>query len=252
MPEKPINPFSLERKTILVTGASSGIGRSIAIECSRFGANLIITGRNEERLNDTFQSLEGSDHQQIVADLLQTEDIEHIAKEISNLDGLVHAAGIVKTLPFSFISREDYFSIIDTNLIAPTILSKLFVKSRKMNKDSSIVFISSISGTHCAIPGNSMYSASKAGLDGLMKNMALDLAPKKIRVNSIAPGMIETSLLKDGTIDREQLEEDMKRYPLKRYGKPEEVAWAAIYLLSDASKWVTGTQLLIDGGYTLQ
>lgn len=251
MPEKPINPFSLNRKTILVTGASSGIGRSIAIECSRSGANLIISGRNEERLKETFNSLHGSGHRQIRADLQQTNDILHLAEELSDLDGLVHAAGIVKTLPFSYISRDDFTSILETNLIAPAILSQLLVKSKKLNKEASIVFISSISGTHCAIPGNSMYSASKGGIDGLMKNMALDLAPKKIRVNSIAPGMIDTGLLKDGTIDREQLEEDMKRYPLKRYGKPEEVAWAAIYLLSDASKWVTGTQLLIDGGYTL-
>ena len=184
------NPFSLDRKTILVTGASSGIGRSIAIECSRSGANLIITGRNEERLNETFHSLEGSNHRQIMADLQQTKDILNLAKELSDLDGLVHAAGIVKTLPFSFISRDDFASILETNLVAPAMLSQLLVKNKKLNKDASIVFISSISGTHCAIPGNSMYSASKGGIDGLMKNMALDLAPKKIRVNSIAPGMI--------------------------------------------------------------
>lgn len=251
MQEKTVNPFSLDRKTILVTGASSGIGRSIAIECSRYGAYLIISGRNEERLNETFTSLHGSNHRQIVADLQQSKDILHLAEVLSELDGLVHAAGIVKTLPFSYISHEDLTSIIETNLVAPAMLSQLLVKSKKLKNRASIVFISSISGTHCAIPGNSMYSASKGGIEGLMKNMALDLAPKKIRVNSIAPGMIDTGLLKDGTIDRAQLEEDMKRYPLKRYGKPEEVAWAAIYLLSDASQWVTGSSLLIDGGFTL-
>ena len=133
------NPFSLDRKTILVTGASSGIGRSIAIECSRSGANLIITGRNEERLNETFHSLEGSNHRQIMADLQQTKDILNLAKELSDLDGLVHAAGIVKTLPFSFISRDDFASILETNLVAPAMLSQLLVKNKKLNKDASIV-----------------------------------------------------------------------------------------------------------------
>ena len=251
MMEKFYNPFSLAGKTIFVTGASSGIGRSIAIECSKAGATLIISGRDEERLKETLHSLEGSVHRQIIADLQKQEDIPRLVEELPALDGVIHAAGIVKTLPFPFINREDFSAIIETNLMAPAMLSQLLVKSKKMNKDSSIVFISSISGTRCAIPGNSMYSASKGAINGLMKNMALDLAPKKIRVNSIAPGMIETGLMKDGRITTEQLEEDMKRYPLKRYGKPEEVAWAAIYLLSDASNWITGSSLLLDGGYTL-
>jgi NAD(P)-dependent dehydrogenase (short-subunit alcohol dehydrogenase family) len=251
MQEKSYNPFSLGGKSILVTGASSGIGRSIAIECSRSGATMIITGRNEERLKESLNSMEGSGHRQIVADLQKQEDIQRLAEELPALDGVVHAAGIVKTLPFPFVTREDFAAILETNLMAPAILSQLLVKLKKMNKGSSIVFMSSISGTICAIPGNSMYSASKGAVNGLMKNMALDLAPKNIRVNSIVPGMIETGLMKDGSVTTEQLEEDMKRYPLKRYGKPEEVAWAAIYLLSDAGKWITGSSLLMDGGYTL-
>lgn len=245
------NPFSLEGKTIFVTGASSGIGRSVALETSRAGASLIITGRNDERLSETISALEGTGHRKIVADLQHQDELENLAEALPSLDGIVHCAGIVKTVPFSFISRDKLASIFETNFFAPALLSQLLVKSKKINRGSSIVFISSISGIFCASPGNSMYSASKGAINGLVKNMALDLALKKIRVNSINPGMIDTGLFKEDIISGEQFEEDMKRYPLKRYGIPEEVAWAAIYLLSDASKWVTGTNLLIDGGYTL-
>jgi len=245
------NPFSLEGKVIFVTGASSGIGRAIAIECSKVGANLIITGRNEERLIATYDSLEGKIHLKIVADLQNENDTSKLVDELPELDGIVHCAGIVKTLPFQYVNKQDLNLIFDTNLMAPAIMSQMFLKKKKIKKNASIVFISSISGVMCALVGNSMYSASKGAVNGLVKGMALDLAPKGIRVNSVVPGMIETNILSEGSITQEQLQEDMKRYPLKRYGKPEEVAYATIYLLSDASKWVTGSNLLIDGGYTL-
>lgn len=245
------NPFRLDGKSILVTGASSGIGRAIAIECSRMGASLIITGRNREQLNDTMLALNGNGHRMMAADLLKKEDIFTLVEDLPELDGIVHSAGIVKTLPFQFINYEDLSSVMETNLMAPAILSQLILKSRKLRKEASIVFISSISGTYCAIPGNSIYSASKGAVSGLARNMALELAPKKIRVNCVVPGMIETNLMKEGKITPDQIEEDVKRYPLKRYGKPEEVAYAVVYLLSDASRWVTGTNMLIDGGYTL-
>lgn len=245
------NPFSLEGKIILVTGASSGIGRSVAVECSRAGASLVITGRNDERLSETFNTLSGTGHRKIIANLQEQTELEHLAYSLPSLNGIVHSAGIVKTIPFQFISRDKLASVFETNFFAPALLSQLLIISKKIIRDSSIVFISSISGTFCASPGNSMYSASKGAINGLVKNMALDLAHKRIRVNSIIPGMIDTGLLKEDIITSEQLEEDVKRYPLKRYGKPEEVAWAAIYLLSDASKWITGSSLLIDGGFTL-
>ena len=245
------NPFSLEGKIIFVTGASSGIGRAIAVETSRIGATLVITGRNEERLNETYNLLENEGHIQIVADLQNENDVLKLVDVLPTLDGIVHSAGIVKTLPFQFVNKQDLNTIFDTNFMAPAIISQMILKKKKMNKNASIVFISSISGVMCSLVGNSMYSASKGAINGLVKGMALDLASKGIRVNSVVPGMIETNILSKGTITQEQLQEDIKRYPLKRYGKPEEVAYSVIYLLSDASKWVTGSNLLIDGGYTL-
>jgi len=247
-------PFSLEGKVILVTGASSGIGRSIAIECSKMGAKVVITGRNEERLNSTFEQLytEFSSHEQIVADLASTADIPNFVDKIPNLDGVVHCAGLTKTMLFQFLTDEAISSVMDVNFKAPTLISQQLMKKKKLQKGASVVFISSISGVHCSAIASSIYSASKGAVNGLMKGMALDLAPKGIRVNSVNPGMIDTDIFSAGTISEEQLQEDMKRYPMKRYGKPEEVAYAVVYLLSDATKWMTGTSLLIDGGYTLQ
>lgn len=246
-----MNPFSLEGKIILVTGASSGIGRAIAIECSQMGATIILTARNEERMKETLSQMEGIGHSIIVADLSVENDIKRLVEQTPKLDGLVNCAGLIKTLIFQFIDTTSLAEIMDVNFVAPTIISARLVENKKLTRNSSIVFISSISGTLCVGGGNSMYSASKGAINGMMKNMALDLASKGIRVNSVNPGMIETSIFKRGIIDNHQLEEDKKRYPLKRYGKPQEVAYAVIYLLSDASQWVTGSSLVIDGGYTL-
>jgi len=245
------SPFSLKGKTILVTGASSGIGRAISIECSKMGATVILTARNENRLQETLLQMQGGNHSVIIADLSKQSDLLFLIEKIPMLDGLVNCAGKIKTLPFQFINADSLTEIMSVNFTAPTLLSAQLVKEKKLIKNSSIVFISSISGIVCVGGGNSMYSASKGAINGMMKNMALDLAPKGIRVNSVNPGMVETHIFDAGTISPEQLEEDKKRYPLKRYGKPEEIAYAAIYLLSDASKWTTGSNLIIDGGYTL-
>lgn len=244
------NPFSLKNKTILVTGASSGIGRAIAVECSKLGAKVIVSGRNSERLLETTEQFIG-DYLCITADLSKEEDIKQLVSNIDHIDGLVNCAGLTKTMPFLFAGRKELDSVMDVNFFAPVELSRLLTKSKKMTSGSSIVFISSVSGVYCSAVASSIYSASKGAINGIVKGMALDLAPKKIRVNCVNPGMIDTNIFADGVISSEDLKEDIKRYPLKRYGKPEEVAHAVIYLLSDASSWVTGTNLLIDGGYTL-
>ena len=244
------NPFTLEGKTILVTGASSGIGRAIAIESSKMGANVIITGRNEERLKKTYYLLKGSGHGLIVADLSVKEDIERLHKELPVIDGLVNCAGLTIPKPFKFLSENDFKSVIGVNFEAPFILTKNIVKSKKISKGGSIVFISSISGVKVSYVAGSIYSASKGAINGLCKGLAVELAPN-IRVNTVIPGMIDTNILSGGEITDKQLEDDIQRYPLKRYGKPEEVAFAVIYLLSDAATWITGSNLLIDGGYTL-
>lgn len=246
-------PFSLLNKTIFVTGASSGIGRAIAIECAKMGARMIITGRNAERLQATFDQLtnEYTTHEQLVADLSNIEELPAFVERLPKVEGVVHCAGLTKTVLFQFLNDESISSIMDVNFKAPALISQQLLKKKKLVKGASVVFISSISGVLCSAVAGSIYSASKGAVNGLIKGMALDLAPKGIRVNSVNPGMIETEIFAAGTISEEQLQEDMKRYPMKRYGKPEEVAYATIYLLSDATKWMTGSNIVIDGGYTL-
>ena len=245
------NPFSLKDKTIFVTGASSGIGRAIAIECSKMGANIVLSGRNEARLKETLSLMESNNHQILIADLNSTNTIEEIVGELPLIQGVVHCAGLTISKPFQFISENDMNEVMGVNFNAPVFLTQRLLKTKKIKKGASIVFISSISGVYVSAVAASLYSASKGAVNGIVKAMAVELASKGIRVNSVNPGMIDTNIFSSGVISEEQLEEDRKRYPLKRYGKPEEVAFSVIYLLSEASSWVTGSNLLIDGGYTL-
>lgn len=245
------NPYSLVGKTILVTGASSGIGKSTAIECSRLGALVVITGRDRNRLQETFESLEGTGHFIITADLTDEADLEALINKLPQISGLVNNAGIAMPKLFSFTTIQEAELLFKTNFFSPFELLRRIIKSKKLVKNSSVVFVSSIAGTTITSPGGSIYGASKSAVNGLSKALALELAPKRIRVNTVMPGMIETQILADSSINKADLDEDRKRYPLGRYGKPEDVAYAIIYLLSDASSWTTGTNLLLDGGYTL-
>lgn len=245
------NPFSLKCKTILVTGASSGIGKATAIECSKLGANVVITGRNEQRLKDTLASLEGEHNMMIVSDLSNQESLANLVEQCPSLDGLVNNAGCTIMIPTQFISRDKLMQVLEVNTVAPILLTQMLLKKKKLGRGSSIVVTDSISGVKIASPGNVLYSTSKSAINGFVKNAALDLAGKNIRVNAVCPGMIATHILDDGSVTAEDLAEDMKKYPLKRYGKPEEVAYAIIYLLSDASAFTTGASLVIDGGFTL-
>lgn len=244
------NPFSLAGKTILITGASSGIGRETAIECSRMGAKVIITARNAERLQQTFVQLEGDGHQQIIADLIKQEDLDKLIDQVASLDGLVNNAGIAFTKPIPFINHDDIEKVFEINTFSPILLTKQIVKKRKLNAGASVVIMSSIASIHCT-PGNSIYGTSKAAIKSFSEFCALEVASKEIRVNSILPGWVKTEMTQDTAFSEEELELERNRYPLKRYAEPKEVAWAVVYLLSDASKWVTGTQLVIDGGIHL-
>lgn len=246
------NPFSLEGKTILITGASSGIGRVTAIECSKMGATLIITGRNVERLNETLNQLDGKGHRVIIADLSDDESLSALVSECPCLDGLVNNAGVTKTLTTQFVTREKLEYLMEVNTFAPILLFQRLLKAKKLESGSSVVFTGSISGLCCAGLGNVMYTTSKAAIGGFVKNAALDLASRNIRVNAVAPGMIETHILDNSFIGKDELEADRQRYPMKRYGKPEEVAYGIIYLLSNASSFTTGASIVIDGGFTLQ
>lgn len=247
------NPFSLKGKTILVTGASSGLGRSTAIECSKMGATVIVNARNETRLDETLSMMEGPGHKKIVADISTDEGISTIVNNCSILNGIVHSAGLSSICPVKFINRERINQIVGLNTLAPILITSALIKNKKIQKDSSIVFIASMSGVCIGNTGESIYSTSKAALSGFTKSAAYELGKQNIRINTICPGVIPTELLQlsNSTFTEEELNKLREKYPLKRFGKPEEVAWGAIYLLSDASRWVTGTNLIVDGGYTI-
>jgi len=248
------NPFSLLGKTILITGASSGIGATTAIECSKMGASVIITGRDDVRLEETYQALIPNEmgHMKIAADLTKEEDLENLVQSLPLLDGCVNNAGIVGLVPTPFLSMEKIAKMQQINLNVPMLLTKLLVKKKKLKNPSSIVFTSSVAGVFRVSMGNAIYATTKCGIDAFMRTAALELAAKGIRCNSVNPAMVETRILNRGQLTPEQYELDRQRYPLKRYGKPEDVAWGIIYLLSDASSWVTGTALKLDGGMTLE
>ena len=248
------NPFSLEGKTVLVTGASSGIGRGIAVECSKMGAKVVINGRNKERLQKTFDLLDGGGHIQIVADLSKQEDIERLADEVPALNGFVNSAGIPKICPVKRIDRQTLEEIMNVNAFGPILLTSQLLRKKKLQKKSSIVLIASISGVCMANTGEGPYAATKAALAGYTKTAAFELAAQGTRVNTICPGLVPTEILtlSNEMFSEDQLKETMYgRYPLKRVGTPEDIANGAIYLLSDASSWVTGINLVIDGGYTV-
>ena len=245
------NPYSLEGKTILVTGASSGIGKATAIECSKLGARVIITGRDEARLQQTLSSLEGEGHVVIAAGLGEDDGIRFLVERVPVLNGNVHAAGISDTVLFQFLQKERLENIFNINFFAPVVLSQLLLKKKLLRKGGSIVFLSSIDGPITAHIGNSMYSATKGALSAMMRNMSIELASKGIRVNAVLPGMTETPLIHNDDITQEQLNKDMELYPLKRYADPREIAWAIIYLLSDASTFTIGANLVVDGGFTV-
>lgn len=244
------NPFSLEHKTILITGASSGIGKATAIECSKMGAKIIITGRNLKRLQETYDELDGEGHSIFQADLIIKEEFDALFNSISKLDGIVHSAGISGHLLFNYLKEEQLNEMMDINFKIPTLLTQQLLKQKKIDPGASIVFINSTSGIMSSYVGGSIYSASKGALNGLIKGLALEYAPKKIRFNGIMAAMVETHIMEKSDVTQEQLDLDRQKYPLKRYGRPEEVAYAVIYLLSEASAWTTGTNILLDGGRT--
>lgn len=243
------NPMSLKGKTILVTGASSGIGRAIAIECSMLGATVIATGRNEDRLQETLQLMqEGERHTQISVDITTEEGIVSLVSQLPVLDGVVHVAGMDKLTPTSFVKRSNYAPIMELNLYAPMALQALLLKKKRINNHASLLFISSIAGI-AGQTGQATYAASKGGLIAYMKVLALELGARGIRANCILPGMIETPLI-HRVHDEEGMKSDRAKYPLQRYGQPEEVAHLAAFLLSDAATWISGANYVIDGGLT--
>lgn len=247
------NPYSLEGKTVLVTGAGSGIGRATSIECSKLGATMVLVDINPTTVQETLGMLANQEleHKFFVCDLTNDNSLDELVSNVPVLTGLVNNAGINKLLPPKFINREDVDKIFSINTFAPIFLTQKLLRKKKIAPGASIVFTSALAGVFSVSPGNSMYSASKGAVNGFMKNIALDLAAQRIRCNSVNPGMIETDILRQGAVSSEEIEENKKKFPLGRWGKPVEIARGIIYLLSDASSWTTGSTLVIDGGVLL-
>ncbi len=246
------NPFSLDGKTILITGAASGIGRATAVQCEQLGARVILVDINEKGLQETQCLLERNDSEYYSLDLTNLGVMTEVVATLPKLDGVASNAGIVLSLLAKFNEPEDMERIFRINTFSHINLIQQLIVQKKLNKGASIVFTSSMSGVYCGLVGGSLYGATKSAILGYAKALALEMAPRGIRVNTIHPGMIETPLTKDTSLSRDVLDADTKNYPLGRYGKAEEVASSIVYLLSDATVWMTGSQLLLDGGYSLK
>jgi NAD(P)-dependent dehydrogenase (short-subunit alcohol dehydrogenase family) len=244
-------PFSLTGRTVLVTGASAGLGRATAISASDAGARVIITGRNAANLAETYALLAtGAAHHSISADLAQPEDRERLVAELPALDGLVHSAGVAQLHPFKFSDVARYRDSYSINVEAPFFLTQSLLKARKINRAASIVFISSISPI-VGSKGHAIYAGTKSALQGISRVLAHELAAQRIRSNCLSPAMIKTAMndrLADH-ISPELRDADEARYPLG-YGEPEDVANTVVFYLAPASKWITGTNLIMDGGLT--
>jgi NAD(P)-dependent dehydrogenase (short-subunit alcohol dehydrogenase family) len=247
------NPFNLKGKKILITGASSGIGREIAIFLSKQGAIPIILARTKNKLIETlslFEYIEESRY--FVCDLTNMEQIKSLANEIDILDGVVFNAGLIDYVPIKVLSVEKIRKIFSLNFDSQVILTQQLLNTRKINNGSSLVYISSIS-SHLGVPGTAIYAASKAAITSFAKVLASELSSKKIRVNIVSPGIVKTSLF-DAVSEKVNLDvfkKEEELYPLG-YGTPTDVANAVSYLLSGAARWVTGTEIVLDGGFTLK
>lgn len=245
--------FSLEKKTILLVGATSDIGQAVATECVAAGASLLLTGRSLTALEEMERKFPNHQfaEQSYRCDLTDISSIEALVEVLPNVDGMVVCAGTLETLPCKLQDSESISRIINVNFNGIVLLVAAMLRKKKVNRGASIVFISSVAGILLAEKGNALYGASKAALSAYAKTLALELASRKIRVNCIMPGMVRTKFLDNFALDDEDFKADEQKYPLG-YGTPEDVACGIVYLLSAAAKWITGTDLLMDGGRTLQ
>ena len=238
-----------------MTGASSGIGKATAIECAMLGANVVITARNEGRLSAVLAELDtslGQKHQMVIADIASEEGLNTLISALPTLDGVSSNAGIaLGNSPIKFIGEEQMHSLMQTNTYSHVLLAKMLFKKKVIGKNGSIVFTASIGGTISHGPGNTLYGMSKNALLAFAKYAAIEFAPRGIRVNCVSPGMIETPLINLDALTDEDKAIDADKYLLKRYGKPEEVARTTAFLLGDASSFITGTAIVVDGGYTV-
>lgn len=248
------NPFSLDGKRILITGASSGLGHAIAISCARMGAEIIATGRDSERLCKTFEDLKNiskRDHLIVAGDLTSCADRSSVVEAAGTLNGLVHSAGISRLCPTRMLSEAHIQEVVSINLNAPMLLTQAILKRNLLVPDSSVLFIASIAA-HIGVPGVGIYSGTKAAIIAMARCMALEVVKRRIRVNCLSPSLVETPLFDQAaqSVGEESITRQQNNHPLG-FGRPSDIANAAIYMLSDASRWVTGTTLVMDGGLTI-
>lgn len=247
------NPFTLEGKTILITGGAGGIGSATARACLAMGARVVLTDIREDALKSVIESLPapscGGENQYFTADLTKPEELDALVAFCPSLDGLVCNAGVMKLTLTQFITEEELTRIQKINLNAPILLTRSLLKKKKIGRGGSIVFTASAAGIYRVSIGNAIYATTKCGIDAFMRTVALEFGPKGIRCNSVNPGMVETALI--GNFTEEEKERERQNYPLRRFAQPEDIANGIVYLLSDASAFVTGTALKIDGGMTL-
>lgn len=246
------NPFIVEGRTILITGAASGIGRATACLCAEMGAKVILVDLNEDGLERTKAEIPNGASEAYALNLTDFEKLQEMVSKLPKLDGVVSNAGIFYSMMAKLSEKKDMERIFEINTFSHINLIQQLIEQKKLNKEASIVITSSMSGVFCGAVGGSLYGATKSALAGYAKALALELAPRGIRVNTIHPGMVNTPLIHSASLSQDVFDEDKKNYPLGRYGEPEEVAYSIIFLLSDATKWMTGTQLLIDGGFSVK
>lgn len=246
------NPYSLEGKSILVAGASSGIGREVAIECTKLGATVHLVARREDKLKKTLAMMEPGNHQIHVCDITDDDQLDSLVDELPQLDGFSNCVGVAKVMFVKFLSKKAIDEVLETNAVAPISLTQKLVRKKKFSRKSSIVYTSSLSGVYTVHYGDSLNAVSKGALNAFAKSAALDLGAQGIRVNCVNPGVVATEAAFAGTIlTEEEMKEKQQYFPLRRFGEPKDIALAIIYLLSDASTWITGVNMPIDGGYTV-
>lgn len=249
-----INPMDLSGKKVLVTGGSSGIGRATCIQLSRLGAQVIMMARNEQKLIETLDQMESGNHLSYIYDLQDISGIEDLMKKLISetgaLDGLVHCAGIAPMRPLNMTTHKFINDVFTINVFAFIELSRLFSKKGNFNPNSSIVVMSSTASFQGG-KTKIAYSASKGALNSAVKSMAVELADKKIRVNTVCASFVETELLEEYTTlvgEEARIKQLEKQYV--GYIPTESVANAIAYLLSKPSEYITGTDFIIDAGAT--
>ena len=251
------NPFTLKNKTIVVTGASSGIGQQVAISCSQMGAKVVLIARNKERLEETKTQLSGKGHLVVSYDLTdlehQKELVQGIVSKMGPIDGLVNCAGITATLPLKLMKPEKVDELFRTNVFATIELTRQVLGVKNVNKEgASVIFFASVMGC-VGENAKSLYSLTKGALISGCRSLALEYAPKKVRINVVSPGVIETPINKNQPYlaDPEKRKATEALHPLG-LGKTEDISNTCVFLLSDASRWITGQNIIVDGGYTIK